>query len=180
MANTDKIQVASGSCSLARQPDSIKRSKLFYNLRQIQRSQRQGGPGSRGKKGDERGSPVGESRGTGGRRGNKGEERGTPVGESRSTGGEHVPAVILGDLSRAVAILQSVLVVLSTTHRERSLSGPLLTLLELLAEESQGVAPAGEVMPEPVAPGDVAAMLDLRGIFGSGAETFIIDSLEPR
>ena len=99
MANTDKIQVASGSCSLARQPDSIKRSKLFYNLRQIQRSQRQGGPGSRGK---------------------KGEERGTPVGESRSTGWEHVPAVILGDLSRVVAVLQSVLVELSTTHRERS------------------------------------------------------------
>ena len=146
MVSTDEIQVAPGSCSLARQPDSIKQSKLFYNLRQIQRSQRQGGPGSRGK---------------------KGEERGTPVGESRSTGGENfgpnpagfpgpVPAVILGDLSRAVAILQSVrdallgptdnppsgectsraglLVELSAFHRERSLTGPLLTLLELLAE----------------------------------------------
>ena len=99
MVNADGIQVATGSCSLARQPDSIKRSVLFYNLRQFKRSQKQGGPG---------------------RRGNKGEERGTPVGESRRTGGEHfgpnpagdpgpVPAVILGDLSRAVAILQSVL-----------------------------------------------------------------------
>ena len=66
MVNTDEIQVAPGSCSLARQPYSIKRSELFYNLRQFKRSQRQGGPGRRGKKGEERGTPVGESRSTGG------------------------------------------------------------------------------------------------------------------
>ena len=54
---------------------------------------------------------------------------------------------------------------LSASHRERSLSGPLIALLELLAEESQGAAPAGVVMPEPVAPGDVAAAIDSRGFF---------------
>ena len=100
-----------------------------------------------------------------------------------------VQADILCDLSRVLAVLQSVrdallgpagnppsgectsraclLEVLPASYRERSLSGPLLTLLEILAEESQGAAPAGEVMPEPVAPGDVAATLDPRGIFGS-------------
>ena len=113
MVNTDEIQV--GSCSLARRQYSIKRSVLFYNLRQFKQSQRQGGPGRQ-----------------------KGEGRGTPVGVSRGTGGEHVgptpagfprpvPAVILDNLGRAVAILQRVLVELSATHRERSLSGPLLT-----------------------------------------------------
>ena len=98
MANTDKIQVASGSCSLARQPDYIKRSKFFYNLRQIQRSQRQGGPGSRGKKGEERGTPVGKSRSTSGEH----------VGPNPAGSSGPVPAGILGDLSRALAILQSV------------------------------------------------------------------------
>ena len=57
------------------------------------------------------------------------------------------------------------LVELSASHRERSLSGPLLTLLELLAEESQGAAPAGEDMPEPVAPGDVASSIVPRIFF---------------
>ena len=91
MVNTDEIQL--GSCSLARRQYFIKRSVLFYNLRQFKQSQRQGGPGRQ-----------------------KREGRGTPVGVSRSTGGEHVgpktagfprpvPAVMLGDLGWAVAIL---------------------------------------------------------------------------
>ena len=50
---------------------------------------------------------------------------------------------------------------LSISNRERPLSGLLLKLLGVLAE---GAAPAGEVMPEPVAPGDVAATIDPRGI----------------
>ena len=60
---------------------------------------------------------------------------------------------------------------LSASNRQRPLSGPLLTLLEILAEGSQGAAPAGEVMPEPVAPGDVAATIDPRGVFGSADAT---------
>ena len=120
-----------GSCSLARRKYSIKQSVLFYSLRQFKQSRRQEGPGR-----------------------HKGEDRGTPVGVSRGTGGEHVgptpagfprtlPAVMLGKLGRAVAILQSVLGKLPAIHRERTLSGPLITLLELLAEESQGLAPTG-------------------------------------
>ena len=53
---------------------------------------------------------------------------------------------------------------LSISNRERPLSGPLLKLLEIYVEGSPGAAPAGEVMPEPVAPGDVAATIDPRGI----------------
>ena len=158
MVNTDEIQV--GSCSLARQQyfiKFIKRSVWFYNLRQFKQSQRQGGAG----------------RQTGKR------TRGTPVGVSRSTGGEQVgptPAgfprpVVLDNLGRAVALLQSVFGELSAAHRERSLGGPLLALLDRLAAESQGGAPTGEVMPEPVAPGDLAAILDPDGIFGSEADT---------
>ena len=56
---------------------------------------------------------------------------------------------------------------LSVSNRESPLSGPLLTLLEIIAEESQVAAPAGEVMPEPVAPGDVAAAVNPRGIFAT-------------
>ena len=56
---------------------------------------------------------------------------------------------------------------LSAVHRECSLGA----LLDRLAAESQGVAPPGEVMPEPVAPGELAALLDPGGIFGSEAGT---------
>ena len=45
MMNSDEIQVAPGSCSLARQQYSNKRGEWFYNLRQSKRPQRQGGPG---------------------------------------------------------------------------------------------------------------------------------------
>jgi hypothetical protein len=84
---------------------------------------------------------------------------------------------MLDNPGRAVAILQSVLVELPATHRERSLDGPLLTLLDRLAEESKGVASTGEVMPESVAPGDAAAMLDSCGLFGSEADTSEMEEL---
>ena len=56
---------------------------------------------------------------------------------------------------------------LSISNRERPLSGPLPKLLGILAEGSPGAAPAGGVMPEPVAPGDVAAAIDPRVFFAS-------------
>ena len=60
---------------------------------------------------------------------------------------------------------------LSISNRERPQSGLLLKLLEILAEGSPGAAPAGGVIPEPVAPGDVAAAIGPRGIFASADAT---------
>ena len=60
---------------------------------------------------------------------------------------------------------------LPISNRERPLSWFLLKLLDNLAEGSPGAAPAGGVMPEPVAPGDVAAAVDPRGIFASADAT---------
>ena len=60
---------------------------------------------------------------------------------------------------------------LPISNRERLLSGPLLKILEILAEGSPGVAPDGGVMPEPVAHGDVAAAVDPRGSFASADAT---------
>ena len=115
--NTDEIQVAPGSRSLARQPHSKKRSEWYYNLRQFTRSQRQGGHGRHG--------PGGGGRGPHGRGGEPRSTGGEPFGRnpagspgpvsSASDFGQNpagfpgpVPADILGDLSRALAILQSV------------------------------------------------------------------------
>ena len=50
-------------------------------------------------------------------------------------------------------------------NRESPLNGPLFELLGILAEGSPGGVPAGGVMPEPVAPGDVADAIGPRGIF---------------
>ena len=204
MVYTDEFQVAPGPLSLARTQHSPKRSVLFYNLRRFKKSKSQGGPSRRGNKGGERAPPARdwlpvspgsvldfgpypvESPGFGSSTADFGQN---PAGCPGP-----VPAVILGDLSRALAILQSVrdallgpadslpsvesssecasrarlLEELSASNRECPLCGSLLSLLELLAEENPGAVPAGEVMPEPVAPGDVAAALDLRGNFGSG------------
>ena len=65
MVHTDEIRT--GSRSLVRRQDDRERSVLFYTLRRFKKSQRQGGPGRQ-----------------------KGEDRGIPVGVSRGTGGEHV------------------------------------------------------------------------------------------
>ena len=56
---------------------------------------------------------------------------------------------------------------LSISNRESPLSGSLLKLLGVLAEGIPGAAPAGGVMPGPVAPGDVADAIGPRGIFAS-------------
>ena len=135
----------------------------------------------------------GEPRGAGGEPLNPAVSSSSDFGQNPAGFPCPVPADILGDLSRAVALLQSVrdalmgpagtsspslcssqerlLPELSLSNRESPLSGPLLTLLENLAEESQGAAPAGEVMSEPVAPGDVTATIGPRGIFGSADAT---------
>ena len=60
---------------------------------------------------------------------------------------------------------------LPLSNHERLLSGPLLQLREVLAEGSPGSGPVGAVMPEPVAPGDVAAAFYPRGIFASADAT---------
>ena len=194
MVNTDEIQVATGSRSLAREQDSKRRSKFFYNLRRSTLSQSQGGPGSLGPTGGERNPPP----------------RPSPV---------PVSAGLLDDLSRALAILQRVretllvsvdpsgeasigdtsraglldalsashrestlsgealiedtsraglLEALSASHRENALCGHLSSLLARLAEESQGSVPAGGAMLETVAPGGVVAVLDPLGILGRG------------
>ena len=116
MVNTDEIQV--GSRSLVRRQDDIKRSVLFYTLRRFNKSQRQGGPGRQ--KGEDRGTPVGVSRDTGGTQGGP-----TPAG--------FPGPVILDNLGRVVALLQSVFGELSAAHREWSLG----ELLDRLAAESQ-------------------------------------------
>ena len=60
---------------------------------------------------------------------------------------------------------------LSISNRESPLSGPLLKLMGILADGSPGAVPVGGVMPEPVAPGDVADALDPRGVFAYEAPT---------
>ena len=60
---------------------------------------------------------------------------------------------------------------LSISNRESPLRGPLLKLLENFAEGSPGAVPAGGVMPEPMAPEDVADATDSRGIFVYEAPT---------
>jgi len=79
-----------------------------------------------------------------------------------------------------VALLRSVLGVLSeelsAVQRECSLGA----LLDRLAAERQGVAPPGEGMPEPVAPGALAALLDPGGIFESEAGTSGMGELADR
>ena len=82
MVNTDEIQVAPGSRSLAREQYSKRRSKFFYNLRRSTSSHSQGGPGRLG--------PTG---------GGSNPPRPSPV---------PVSAGLLDDLSRALAILQRV------------------------------------------------------------------------
>ena len=62
MVHTDEIRT--GSHYLVRLQDARERSVLFYTLRRFNKSQRQGGPGRQ--KGEDRGIPVGVSRGTGG------------------------------------------------------------------------------------------------------------------
>ena len=62
MVHTDEIRT--GSRCLVRLQDDRERSVLFYTLRRFKKSQRQGGPGRQ--KGEDRGIPVGVSRGTGG------------------------------------------------------------------------------------------------------------------
>ena len=96
MVNTDEIQVRSRF--LVRRQDDIKQSVLFYTLRRFNKSQRQGRPGR--PKVKDRGTPVGVSRDTGGAQGGP-----TPA---RFPG-----PVILDDLGRVVALLRSVLGVLS-------------------------------------------------------------------
>ena len=133
-----------------------KQSVLFYTLRRFNKSQRRGGPGrSTGRDG---GTSVWVSRDTGGPQGGP-----TPAG--------FPGPVILDDLGRVVALLRSVLGVLSeelsAVQRECSLGA----LLDRLAAERQGVAPPGEGMSEPVAPGALAALLDPGGIFESEAGT---------
>ena len=122
MVHTDETQVAPGPRSLARKQHSYKRSECFYNLRRFKISQSQGGPGRRGTKGGERGHPA---------RGGLGRPPVSPVSSTLDFGpypvgspgavssaadfGQNpagcpgpVTAVILGDLSRALALLQSV------------------------------------------------------------------------
>ena len=120
MVNTDEIQEESRF--LVRRQGAIKPSVLFYTLRRFNKSQRQGGPGR--PRGADRGTPVGMSRDTGGTQGGP-----TPAG--------FPGPVILDNLGRVVALLQSVLGELSAVHRECSLGA----LLDRLAAESQGGAP---------------------------------------
>ena len=126
MVNTDEIQV--GSRSLVSRQDDTKRSVLFYTPRRFNKSQRQGGPGRQ--KGEDRDTPVGVSRGTGGERAGP-----TPAGFPRP--------VILDNLGRAVALLQSVLGELSAVHRECSL-GALLDRPRLSLSTGSGPSGAGE------------------------------------
>ena len=133
-----------------------KQRVLFYTLRRFNKSQRRGGPGrSTGRDG---GTSVWVSRDTGGPQGGP-----TPAG--------FPGPVILDDLGRVVALLRRVLGMLpgklSAVQRECSLGA----LLDRLAAEHQGVAPPGEGMSEPVAPGALAALLDPCGIFESEAGT---------
>ena len=58
--NTGEIQVAPGSRSLASQPHSKKRSEWHYNLREVKRSQRQGGHGRNGSRGGDKAPTVEE------------------------------------------------------------------------------------------------------------------------
>ena len=129
MVNTDEIQEESRF--LVRRQGAIKPSVLFYTLRRFNKSQRQGRPGR--PKGTDRGTPVGVSRDTGGTQGGP-----TPAG--------FPGPVILDDLGRVVALLRSVLGVLSeelsAVQRECSLGA----LLDRLAAERQGVAPPGAGM----------------------------------
>ena len=115
-----------------------KQRVLFYTLRRFNKSQRRGGPcRSTGRYG---GTSVWVSRDTGGPQGGP-----TPAG--------FPGPVILDYLGRVVALLRRVLGILSgklsAVQRECSLGA----LLDRLAAERQGVAPPGEGMPEPVAPG---------------------------
>ena len=125
MVNTDEIQEESRS--LVRRQGAIKPSVLFYTLRRFNKSQRQGRPGR--PKGKGRGTPVGVSRDTGGTQGGP-----TPAG--------FPGPVILDNLGRVVALLQSVLGELSAVHHECSLGalldrdGPRLSL-------STGIGPSG-------------------------------------
>ena len=121
MVHTDETQVAPGPRSLASKQQSYMRSECFYNLRRFKISQSQGGPGRRGTKGGERGHPA---------RGGLGRPPVSPVSSTLDFGpypvgspgavssaadfGQNpagcpgpVTAVILGDLSRALALLQS-------------------------------------------------------------------------
>ena len=125
MVNPDETQVAPGSRSLARKQCSNKRSVFFNSLRRFTMPQSQGGSGRRGQKGGERGPsdrgglgrpPVGSP----GPVSSASDFGQNPVGSpgpvsSASDFGQNpagfpgpVPADILGDLSRALAVLQSV------------------------------------------------------------------------
>ena len=198
MVHTDEIRT--GSRYLVRLQDDRERSVLFCTLRRFKKSQRQGGPGRQ--KGEDRGIPVGVSRGTGG------EHVGpTPAltvgspdpissaadfGQTRAGYPVPVPVGFLDDLSRVLAILQRLqeslldpadssgaaslvgssrarlLEELSASNRERPLGGPLSSLMARLAEERRVTTPPDAAMSETVAYGDVAAVLDPHGIFGSG------------
>ena len=113
-------------------------------------------------------------------------------GQTRAGYPVPVPVGFLDDLSRVLAILQRLqeslldpadssgaaslvgssrarlLEELSASNRERPLGGPLSSLMARLAEERRVTAPPDAAMSETVAPGDVAAVLDPHGIFGSG------------
>ena len=115
--NTDEIQVAPGSCFLARNPHSKKRSEWFCYLLQFTRSQRQGGHGRHGPSRGERG-PHGRGEGPrstgGGPLGRNPEGPPGPVSSASDFGQNPagfpgpIPADILGDFSWALAVLQSV------------------------------------------------------------------------